>query len=367
MVERFRTLVASLSLVVLFVGIAGISLPGQARADINFGHTASVEETVDKVDEKIREQRRDSGTSSGSSPSGCMVSYPDWLEDVNNRADLRKELLAPDTSPTASLAVKNNPDFKEVSDGGDVTADTILRRCNTHFRDKNDSDIQHWVYCRAMRLPSGDTYPDLEALRTASDSAPSDLYTLSFFHGSNVDDPSENWLVPFINQYKKGCHSRPVNIIWVGVWVRDLSVSPPDYKFTLGNRWHVTASDWKNTVLFNLMEPSVMNFSGHSTASCPFDGGDADSNPDADTHGLWVGGTAELEGRRITNKYTDKQALWVGDNSDSQSACYSGVASGNPVNANNYGVQFEYQVTVPEMSDKWVDPVTIAEYVLDEF
>lgn len=346
-------------LLVLVVG-ACFSAPPSVYADINFGHTESVEETVDEVDEKVREDRRsnDSDNLEGS-PSGCMMTYPDWLDDVEKRSDLREELLEPDTSPTASLAVKGNPDFEEVDSGGDVTADTILERCNQHFRDKNDSDIQHWIYCRAMQLPSGDTYTDLDALYNSSDSAPSDLYTAAFFHGSNVDDPSENWLVPLINQYQADCRSRPLNIIWVGVWVRDMSVSPPDYKLTLGNKWHVTAKDWENTVLFDVMKPSQLNFSGHSTASCPFDS--------TDTHGLWVGGTAEDEGRRITKKYTDKQALWVGDNSDSQGACYSGVTDGNPVNANDYGVQFEYQVLLPDTSDRLVDPETIADFVLDEF
>lgn len=335
---------------------AGFLAPEFVRADINFGHAESVEETVDEVDEKVREYRRDED--SADDASGCMVSYPDWLNDVEDRSDLRRELLRPDTSPTASMAVKDNPDFVEEDDGGNVTADTILERCNTHFRDSDYPDTQHWVYCRAMQLPSGDTFSDLQALKNSPKSDPAGLTTVAFFHGSNVDDPSENWLVPLINQYQEGCRSDPVNIIWVGVWVRDMSVSPPDYNLSLGNRWHVTASDWENTVLFDLMKPSEINFSGHSTASCPFD--------NTDTHGLWVGGTAENEGRRITNQYTDNQAHWVGTNGDTE-ACYPGIADGNPVNANDYGVQFEYQVTVPDTSDKWVDPETIADYVLDEF
>ncbi|MFB6226788.1 MAG: hypothetical protein ABEH89_00495 [bacterium] len=329
--------------------------PDPVLGDVNFGHTESINETVEQLDETIRERNQSSDTSGS---SGCMVSYPDWLDDVDTRADLREELLEPDTTPSATrLDVKNNPDFDESKD---LTADTIIRRCNEHFRDKGDTEIQHWVYCRAMRLPSGDTFSNMTELYNYSDSAPADLYTAAFFHGSNVDDPSENWLVPVINQYQEECRSRPLNIIWIGVWVRDLSVSPPDYKLTLGNKWHVTASDWENTILFDLMEPSQLNFSGHSTASCPFDS--------TDTHGLWVGGTAETEGRRINDKFTDDQSLWVGKNSSNSGACYSGVASGNPVNANpGRGVQFEYQVTVPDTSTKWVDPVDIADYVLDEF
>jgi hypothetical protein len=363
------------------VGFAGSSLRGVAYAVLlvcfvvpvpallmtgfSFGHTNAVEEQVDELDRMIRERRRnDTSPTGGGNGNRCLIDYPDWLEDVDDRADLRTELLEPDTrqiTPTSSpssLAVKGDSTFREENPGG-VTADTILKRCNMHFRDKNDSDLQHWVYCRALQLPSGDTYTDLDALRDDPDSAPAGLYTAAFFHGSNVDDPSENWLVPLIDQYKKGCHDRPLNIIWVGVWVRDLSVDPPDYKLSLGNDWHVTASAWENTVLFDVMEPSQLNFSGHSTASCPFDS--------TDTHGLWVGGTAEEEGRRITNKYTDQQALWVGDNSINQSACYSGVTDGNPVNANDHGVQFEYQVLLPDGSDTQVQPESIAESVLEEF
>lgn len=347
-----------LALLVLF------PVPAVLRAGISFGHTDAVEETVDDLDQKIRDVRDEEDPGPGSPGSNrCLIDYPDWLENVENRADLREELLAPDTrlitdtTDPSSLAVDGS--FEEVAEGGDVTADTILKRCNTYFRDEGESDREHWVYCRAMQLPSGDTYSDLEELKNDPDSDPAGLYTAAFFHGSNVDDPSENWMVPLINQYEEGCHDRPLNIIWVGVWVRDMSVNPPDYKLGLGNRWHVTSSDWENTVLYDLMQPSDLNFSGHSTGNCPED--------TTDTHGLWVGGTAENEGRRITNKFTDRQALWVGDNSDSQGACYSGVTPGNPVNANNYGVQFEYQVSLPDGSDTQVDPDTIASYVLDEF
>jgi hypothetical protein len=330
---------------------------GPVHGGISFGHTNAVEEKVDELDRKIREYRNSSSDTSSSST--CLVDYPDWLEGVNSTADLRQELLVPDTEPTSPLAVKGDSDFVEVDDGGHVTADTILQRCNTYFRDKNDPDIQHWIYCRAFQLPSGDTYTDLNALKNSSDSAPPKLYTAAFFHGSNVDDPSENWLVPLLNKYKQDCTSRPLNVIWVGVRVTDQSQDPPEDLETLGNKWHVTASAWENTVLFDVMKPSVLNFSGHTTASCPFDS--------TDTHGLWVGGTQETIGRRINDKFTDQQSMWVGTNSMNQSACYSGVTDGNPVNANDYGVQFEFQVTVPESSPKWVDPETLARYILDEF
>lgn len=359
-----RRLVYGLLLLAVLLPVPALLLTG-----FNFGHTNAVEEQVEELDQKILRRRRgDTDPTGGGNGGGCMLDYPDWLQGLDSREDLKRELLRPDTEPTPSLAVQGNDDFVEVDDGGVVTADTILKRCNTYFRDKNNNDIQHWVYCRAMQLPSGDTFSNLTELKNDPDSSPAGHYNVAFFHGSNVDDPSENWLVPMINKYQDQCLDRAVNIIWVGVWVTDLSESPPDPMLTLGNKWHVTASDWENTVLFDVMAESQLNFSGHSTASCPFDGPDADTLPDADTHGLWVGGTDELKGRRINDRYTDEQSLWVGSGSDSQAACYSGVTSGNPVNANNdRGIQFEYQVTVPEESDTWVRPESIAENVLDEF
>lgn len=332
---------------------------GSAWADVNFGHTESVKETIEKVDEKVRERmesKENTDGSSGGSGSGCSVSYPDWLQGVRSVDDLREELLVPDTAPSSPLAVKGNPDFDE---SADLTADTILRRCNTYFRDKNDNDIQHWAYCRAFQLPSGDTFTDLSALQSSDQSDPPGLYTVALFHGSNVDDPSENWLVPLINKYKNSCLSRPLNVIWMGVRVTDQSRTPPEPLETLGNKWHVTSTSWKDTVLYDLLQPSELNFTAHTTASCPQD--------NSDTRGLYVGGEAEAVGRRLTGKFSNRQALWVGKGSANKSACYSGTANDNPVNANNRGVQFEYQVLVPETSDRWVDPDNLAESIIEEF
>jgi hypothetical protein len=233
----------------------------------------------------------------------------------------------------------------------------MLQRCNTTFGDTGNSAYKHWIFCRAFRLPSGDTYSNLTELDNSPDSAtPENLVTLNFFHAGNIDDKSEDWLIPFMKRYRSNCMQRPVNVIWMGAYV----TKNGNRRITDGNKWHVTSKKWgdSNTVLYDLSTESSQVYSGHSTASCPFD-----SAASPDTRGIYVGGTAEQRARRVTARFDT--GLYVGTGSDSQDQCYSGVTNGNPVTASGGGVQFEYNVALGN-PDEDLTPYTIASTVIPE-
>lgn len=302
--------------------------------------------------------------------SSCDVSYPEWVKNVETEKDLEHEILIPDTGSSSKIDAIENPNFGENDTGPnhpEVTTDTMLQRCNTTFGDTGNPSYRHWVFCRAFRLPSGDTYSNLTELNNDPDSStPENLVTLNFFHAGNVDDDSEDWLVPFIKRYRKNCMKRPVNVIWMGAFV----TKNGDRQFTEGNKWHITSSKWgdNGTPLFDLSAHSSQVYSGHSTASCPFDSA---TNPD--TKGVYVGGTAEQRARRVTSRFgfnaSEINGLYVGENSNQQSQCYSGVTSGNPVTASGGGVQFEYNVEL-DVSDtnpeEPLRPDTIAKKIIPE-
>lgn len=330
------------------------------RADLNFGHVDAVEETVDDLDEEINNRE---GEGSG---SGCSVNYGPWLSGINSMADLDEQLLEVDLDTAPKLDVIGNNRFSEddtedsPSVDHELRPDTMLQRCNTTFGDTGNPDYTHRIFCRGFRLPDGKQYDNFSELQVDANSPPTDLATLSFFHAGNIDDDSENWLFPLIDQYKNQCRSRPTHVILFGAYVYKDVMGDSDRRVFDGNKWHLTSVDWAGTVLEDVMDQSELVVTGHVTAGCPFD--------DVDTRGLYVGGQSEAEGRRITNR-VGSNALWVGAGADTptQNKCFSGIDSDNPANASvpsgGAGIQLEYQVTTS-------DPVPfedVARAVLGEF
>ncbi|MFB6355332.1 MAG: hypothetical protein ABEJ65_02315 [bacterium] len=338
----------SLVIVVLF-----LLLPGTIYAGIHFGHTNAVEEEVENLDEKVR-----NNTGRGSGSGSCSVNYGSWLSTINNENDLEREIIQHDIGDSPALDVIGNHDFGENDTGAnapELTTDTFLRRCNTKFDDTGDTPYEHHLFCRGYRLPDGKKYNSLNEIDRDIATADMDHYVVSFFHGGNIDDGGEDWQVPFIKQYQDGCYSRQTFVIWMGAFVEKNG----NRRITDGNKWHLTSTKWgppDTTVLYDIMSESVLNFTGHSTASCPFN--------NSDTRGLYPGGTAENEGRSIVNDFGNK-ALWVGENSSNSGACFSGTATDNPVNAQDNGVQLEVHVSPPP--DKEVQDDNVAESVLNQY
>lgn len=321
-------------------------VPVLVYAGINFGHVDAVEEQVEELDKKILEEE-------GGPGGGCSVQYGNWLSTMNSMEDLDKELLETNVGTSAELDVIGNTSFGEDDpDGTDLRPDTMVQRCNTRFGDVGDTDYEHHIFCRGFRLPDGKKYDNFSELQADVNSGPMDLNTLSFFHAGNIDDDSEEWLIPFLDRYRSGCQSRTTHVIVFGAYVEKSG----SRRISDGNKWHLTSTKWAGTILEDVMDQSDLVVTGHSTASCPFDG--------TDTRGLYVGGQAESEGRRMTNRI-GSNALWVGTGADTedQNECFSGTANDNPANASGGGIQLEYQVTTPTP----VPPEDIAEAVLREY
>lgn len=303
---------------------------------------------------------------------GCSRDYG-WLENVQDRADLEEHVLEPDTGTSSKIDAIGNGNFGEndTTDTPELTTDTMLQRKNTTFGDTGNPNYTHWIFSRAFRLPSGDTYSSVEKLYENGDTTSEDLMTLGFIHAGLIDGTSDDWLVPFVKNYVQNCHDRPVNVVWFGANV----TADGENSYSGGSKWHLTSEKWgparedkypratESTVVYDVMTESEQIVTGHSTVNCPFDGDDGTVDP-GDTAGIYVGGGSETDARRVSTRFGNR-SIHVGDNSDSQALCYSGVVDANPVNASERGVQFEYNVNLDRDGNR-LDTSAIARAVLAE-
>ena len=73
-------------------------------------------------------------------------------------------------------------------------------------------------------MPDGKKYDDVDEMSPDANTPPMDLDTFSFFHVGNIDDDSENWLIPFIEQYQSSCQNCTTHVILLGACVEDSGV-----------------------------------------------------------------------------------------------------------------------------------------------